>query len=57
MVAEQLRSTMSLDNDDRDWVPAWDGDPATWEAYKLNVDTYVDGTPKEKRYRCGPRLR
>ena len=41
---------------DKEQVPWWDGELATWDLYKTKVRIYVDGTEWHKRYLCGPRL-
>ena len=41
---------------DKEQVPWWDGELATWDLYKTKVMIYVDGTEWHKRYLCGPRL-
>ena len=43
-------------SNDKELVPYWDGDLATWDLYKTKVRIYVDGTEWQKRYLCGPRL-
>ena len=40
----------------RDKVPSWDGDPKTWLNYKRKALQYQEGTKREDRYLCGPRL-
>ena len=41
---------------DKEQVPWWGGELATWDLYKTKVRIYVDGTEWHKRYLCGPRL-
>ena len=41
---------------DKEQVPWWDGELATWDLYNTKVRIYVDGTEWHKRYLCGPRL-
>ena len=37
-------------------VPGWDGDPKTWRTYRRKAIQYVEGTKRQDRYLCGPRL-
>ena len=43
-------------NQDKEQVPWWDGELATWDLYKTKVRIYVDGTEWHNIYLCGPRL-
>ena len=43
-------------NTDKEQVPWWDGELATWDLYKTKVRIYVDGTEWHNIYLCGPRL-
>ncbi|CAK0792581.1 unnamed protein product [Prorocentrum cordatum] len=37
-------------------VPGWDGDPKTWRTYRRKALQYQEGTKRQDRYLCGPRL-
>ncbi|CAK0836529.1 unnamed protein product [Prorocentrum cordatum] len=39
-----------------DKVPGWDGDPKTWRTYRRKALQYQEGTKRQNRYLCGPRL-
>ena len=57
MVARAFRSTERHDvGQECECIPSWDGDPRTWETYSSKAATFVEGTPREKRYLCGPQL-
>ena len=43
-------------NKSESFIPAWDGDPATFIHYKRKALRYVETTKTEERYLCGPRL-
>ncbi|CAK0903376.1 unnamed protein product, partial [Prorocentrum cordatum] len=45
-----------MTEDHRGKVPSWDGDPKTWRTYRRKALQYQEGTKREDRYLCGPRL-
>ena len=46
----------SMNDDHLDRAPGWDGDPKTWRTYRKKALQYQEGTKREDRYLCGPRL-
>ena len=40
----------------KDGVPGWSGDPASWLEYRQAARLFVASTKYETRYTCGPRL-
>ena len=45
-----------MSGEHRGRVPSWDGDPRTWRTYRRKALQYQEGTKREDRYLCGPRL-
>ncbi|CAK0870312.1 unnamed protein product [Prorocentrum cordatum] len=45
-----------MTEDHRGKVPSWDGDPKTWRTHRRKALQYQEGTKREDRYLCGPRL-